>query len=153
MPRTPRLLPSLTCLFLTACLSQDAQLDTTYLVGAQPTDDYPAFGYLRVDGRPHPHCGATLIAPDLAVTAAHCVDHLVGDSPGLSLAFGAFAPDKDNVEVASVHVHPNFSDHWCPVFPDCFTDFAQYDVAVLRLASTILDRRPAVIAAATVDQG
>ena len=61
-------------------------------------------------------CSATLFAPDRAVTAGHCVDHVLLDAPGLSLELG-----DEVLEVARAVLHP---DHWTA---------AEADLAVLVL--------------------
>jgi secreted trypsin-like serine protease len=66
---------------LVACEGNDAggvaALRTNDIVGGRLEAGVPAVGYLLVANSPAepvgPYCGATLIAPDVAVTAAHCV--------------------------------------------------------------------------------
>lgn len=71
--------------------------------------DFPATGMLIL--RDHMVCTATLIAPDVAITAGHCVNH--------KPAFGTFsftldtdASDgfTDPVPVSITHTHPDFDD-------------------------------------------
>lgn len=63
-------------------------------------------------------CTATLIEPDRALTAGHCVDHLISDDPGLTVGAAA-------VPVARLWLAP---DHW--------TDPGA-DLAVLELAAPL----------------
>jgi hypothetical protein len=48
------------------------------LKGGQPTNDLPAIGYFT---RPSGACTATLVAPRIALTAAHCIDYKTNENP------------------------------------------------------------------------
>lgn len=74
-----------------------------------PDSRFPATGMLIL--RDHMICTATLIAPDVAITAGHCVNH--------KPAFGSFAFTLDTdasdgftdpVPVSVTHTHPAFDD-------------------------------------------
>lgn len=74
------------------------------LVGGTAEARWPAAGYLtRADGSTGALCGATLVAPDVVVTAAHCVLRETGP---LAFGVGEIAAAR-RVPVAAVHVHPN----------------------------------------------
>ena len=112
------------------------------LHGGVVEDGYSATGaYLSRDAESSPwrfRCGATLIAADLAVTAAHCVDASAAEH-------GLYYGDVVGGEVpatASVHrsrvivVHPRLN--WQGSYKN--------DVAVMVLEEAITDRGPATIA-------
>jgi secreted trypsin-like serine protease len=68
-------------------------------------------------------CGGSVIAPQLVMTAAHCVAD--GSAEGLSVSVGATDyRDGTEIDVTSVTVHPDYDDD------------PSADVAVLRLASS-----------------
>lgn len=78
------------------------------IIGGESTDpgEYPATGAL-VRGRTY-RCTATLIAPDVAITAAHClVDEGWGD---FSFTLDANLTDSvdDLIPVLAFHQHPNY---------------------------------------------
>lgn len=75
-------------------------------------------------------CTATLVAPTLAITAAHCVEGLTAEE--IAFAIGAdLANPKDWQIVSAVHVHPDYD-----------VDSAEHDFAVLELASPFGDVEP-----------
>lgn len=92
------------------------------VVGGGPEARYPAVGYFMTgdstDFLYGPYCGATLIAPNLAVTAGHCVDR----SPAHGVALG---PDALRFAAKEVVVHPHFDTR----------DRFQHDMALVVLAS------------------
>lgn len=66
-------------------------------------------------------CGGSVVAPQVVVTAAHCVED--GSAEGLSVSVGATDYDAGTrIDVVEVIVHPDYADH------------PSADVAVLRLA-------------------
>lgn len=78
------------------------------IIGGESTDpgEYPATGAL-VRGRTY-RCTATLIAPDIAVTAAHClVDQGWGD---FNFTLDADLTDSvdDLIPILAFHQHPNY---------------------------------------------
>ncbi len=110
-------------LFVSACSTgDDAEEQRSSVVGGtyEKWDSYPAVGKLTPAGSSYATCGATLIAPRAAITAAHCIDRSIK----LSIHFptGSFA----NVQRAIQH--PSYS-----------TTTLANDVAVL-----ILDRAPTI---------
>lgn len=73
------------------------------LVGGKAESRFQAVGYLAAAGSDEPLCGATLIASNVAVTAAHCV-HRHRDQV-LELGVGEIA-ERRRTRVRSVHAHP-----------------------------------------------
>src|SRR4051794_18496926 len=80
------------------------------LVGGRPESGYPAVGYVvggvRLGGSPvflgEATCGATMIAPDIAITATHCVAtsrdfYGVGFGQGDVVQFGRADIDKQHI--------------------------------------------------------
>ena len=74
------------------------------------------------------YCGATLVAPRWAVTAAHCVD--ARSSADVEVVAGvsdlAEVTTDDRISVASIHVHPDFD-----------VDRVLHDIALVELASAV----------------
>jgi hypothetical protein len=70
------------CLIMTLCACSDPPFESntapsiealfTKIVGGRITDERPAVGSINMDGA---GCTATLVAPDVVVTAAHCVNY------------------------------------------------------------------------------
>ena len=74
------------------------------LVGGTAESRYRAVGYLAARDSEDVLCGATLIAPNVVVTAAHCVYR----SRDLALEFGVGeVEDGARYPVASIHYHPD----------------------------------------------
>ena len=80
--------------------------DEDELIGGSPESRYLAVGYLTTD-RPgetdRALCGATLIAPNVVVTAAHCAARY--ETSSLSFGVGQIQ-DRRRVRVSEQHVHP-----------------------------------------------
>ncbi len=109
-----------------------------------PESGYSAVGFLRETPSEDAHCGATLIAPAIAITAAHCVENST-DAGRYVVGFGTVADDPaitTNVrrKVVAAIRHPDYA-------PGPFEAGSPYDVAILRLAEAVLDREPATIGA------
>ena len=85
------------------------------------TSDYAAVGLLVRNGKLW--CSATLIGPELALSAGHCFD---GKSEQPASLFIEFNPGEIRAQVTDVIVHPQYSD----VFGRVTQDFA-----LLKLAS------------------
>jgi hypothetical protein len=98
------------------------------VVGGMLETRYPAVGYLMVGPRADelygPHCGATLIAPNLAITAAHCVHD---DGP----KFGVHIGDEERAARAIEHRG--------------YERFVGHDLAALVLSEPITSIEPAVV--------
>jgi hypothetical protein len=83
-------------------------------------------------------CTATLIAPDVALTAAHCLEAPVFGSFGFTLDTDSADGTQDIVPVSVWHRHPGFDDG-----VDAFVDLAvRNDVGVILLDRPILDVTP-----------
>jgi V8-like Glu-specific endopeptidase len=102
------------------------------IVGGSETSAWPAVGAYLIDGGYGGMCTATLVAPDVALTAAHCVDY---SGSGDLFYVGA---DINTATGADVHAiddaiaHPNYNWHQSPY----------HDVAVLLLSQPIDDVDP-----------
>jgi secreted trypsin-like serine protease len=96
---------------------------------------YAASGYILHDRSSiEPWCGAVLVAPDLAATAAHCI---AGESPAtLAVGFGAIGSGA-TYRVVDAHVHPGYR-----------RTESEHDLAVLVLARDVVGVRPAHLAPA-----
>jgi secreted trypsin-like serine protease len=128
---------------LVAC-SADARTDDGRsaeepVVGGRLETRYPAVGYLASGATPDEvtslGCGATLIAPDVVVTAAHCI---VDKLPRGARAFGFGVGDASakKITVAKrVYVHPAYA-------PWLLRPTARGDIAILQLERPILDVAP-----------
>ncbi len=115
------------------------------IVGGKPDARWSASGYLvkgpsldRLD-RSKPKCGATLIAPNVVVTAAHCV---LADKTA-TWAFGTGNTGQGEVvKVVSTRVHPDFHETaQGPV--DLVHALRKHDVATLVLEHAIAGVTPA----------
>ena len=119
----------------------DDATNASRVVGGQAEGGYAPVGYLANSDYPayKTFCGATLVAPTVVVTAAHCVQGYATSS--LSVGFGT-AGSAPTVAVAQAHVHPDYVYR-------AEGDYAPWnDVAVLELAQPVTDRVPATIARA-----
>ena len=136
-------------LALVACTGPLEQTATSHLHGGIAESGYAATGtYLVRHAASGPwsyRCGATLIQPDLAVTAAHCVDtaaveHALyyGDTVG-----GVVAETETVHRARVVVIHPRLN--WRGSYKN--------DVAVLILEEAVTDREVARIAAYTLGCG
>lgn len=98
------------CLALPGCEDDvSSTSDEQNLVGGKPESRYRAVGYVAAQGEEDVLCGATLIAPNVVMTAAHCVARegaLVEDAGG-KLEFGVGEIDEGlRTAVRSIHPHP-----------------------------------------------
>jgi MYXO-CTERM domain-containing protein len=97
----------------TACAVDDGSTGSIAqaIIGGEPTDpgEYPATGALLKGG--HYRCTATLIAPDVALTAAHCLGDSGWGEFGFTLSPDLDHRDAEEVAVSVVHAHPDFHEN------------------------------------------
>lgn len=123
------------------------------MIGGEPDFEHPSVGALVtflpfLPGNPlQPFCTATLISPDVAVTAGHCtyLIHLFGLPAWVS--FDQQFSESSELILATAITHPNFSESGNPndvsgVGGDSF------ELGVLLLAEPVTDRSPAVLPSA-----
>lgn len=131
---------SLIALALTACATAEDSLDWTdgdeaqvglpgdgfaeKIINGQLTFDFPAAGMLRTSTG---LCTATLVRPDVVLTAAHCVDYATMDRPGQRLA--QFIVEHDQSRRYAFDVDAMVS--YARVGPGAD------DIALVRLASAV----------------
>lgn len=117
------------------------------LVGGKPDLRWAASGYLASGSsmgdldRSKPACGATLIAPNVVVTAAHCIldEHK-------TFAFGTGDTGSGPlVRVAERHIHPKFHAE-AQGSIDLVHALRKYDVAYLVLEKAVDFAEPAELA-------
>jgi secreted trypsin-like serine protease len=107
------------------------------IIGGESTDpgEYPATGAL-IRGRSY-RCTATLIAPDVAITAAHCMEEGGWGDFGFTLDADLTVTVDDIVPVLLYHKHPDFVGY------DNGKDYTKMgqrnDVAIIILDEPILD--------------
>jgi secreted trypsin-like serine protease len=93
----------------TACAVDETGTGTLAqgIIGGETSDpgEYPATGALLKGGRYR--CTATLIAPDVALTAAHCLGDTGWGEFGFTLD-ADLSRRFDEVSVSVVHAHPDF---------------------------------------------
>lgn len=116
---------------------QSAQVDPMeYIVGGERSREFAATGAL-VYGT-EPICTATLIAPDMILTAAHCVSNLASFELGFRLGASPFTPTVDR-QISTVHKHPNYVD-FDKFQPWTFQN--GHDLAILKLTRPITEVAP-----------
>ncbi len=84
-------------------------------------------------------CGGTIIAPDLVITAAHCIDNFIvrSDAALVNVVAGAsaFEAGGQRVKVRQIYIHPQWN-----------AKAVDFDVALLRLDSLLSVGRPVALA-------
>jgi len=136
-----------------ACSSATAPGELTPLdrseqdvIGGRAESGYAAVGYLFDPSTPqYPAiCGVTLIAPDVVVTAAHCVagaSYEVGFGAA-AVTGDAGAPPAKRYIVRSINKHPAYRQFSNATWSDAES---WNDVALLVLDRPVTDRKPATI--------
>lgn len=111
---------------------------------AGSTNTYPWMGYLAVAGEANgQYCGASLISPTWALTAAHCFNNTENTAPDIvtgalsSVHFGSDAttPPESDIQIsgiARIIIHPSYQ----PDF-DTSPNANDYDMALIELSSAI----------------
>jgi hypothetical protein len=143
--------------FVGCASSEDAASGGTDddIVGGKPDARWPAAGFLShgtdvtAAGKAAVSCGATLVAPNVVVTAAHCVQR----APNDVWVFGAGElGTRAPVKVAAVRIHPQF--HEAPKsMVDVRYFLKNFDLATLVLETPIRDVAPATLPAAATPVG
>ena len=110
----------------------------TAIVGGEPTDasEYPATGALTAGMRLR--CTATLIAPDVVLTAAHCLEPAVFGYLGFTLDPDLSDGAQGVIKALVVHPHPDFDNDTA-----AFLDLAERnDIGIMILERPVEDLPP-----------
>jgi uncharacterized protein (TIGR03382 family) len=127
-----------TAIVASACSVEHTMTASRAIVGGGPSDpnEFPATGMLVVGDRLQ--CTATLIAPDVALTAAHCLHQPVFGTLGFTLDADASDGTADVIPIALFHPHPDFDEG-----VDAFLDLAvRNDIGILILERPVPDVVP-----------
>jgi hypothetical protein len=106
---------------------------------------------IETAGRARVHdCTGVLVAPDLVLTAAHCTDEAKRPSEMAVFPFNGAAVEGGHVGVVRIVRHPRHRA-LSRGHPEAATRQAELaaDLALLRLAAPLRDRRPVAMAAAS----
>ncbi|MCB9643711.1 MAG: S1 family peptidase [Myxococcales bacterium] len=133
-------------LFVSACSYDPIQNTQQAIIGGQEDLSHPAVGVLTTDTFT-PFCTATLIAPRLALTAAHCID--IANYYKIDLRFRIDIPSKSSVgfnqhyiDVEKTSIHPGWSSQ---------APLPTNDLALLHFAESIPMIEPVTIYTETLD--
>lgn len=122
-----------------ACSVDHTATASSPIIGGDTSapNEFPATGMLLIGT--HMICTATLIAPDVAITAAHCLTPPIFGAFGFSLDTNAADGTDNIIPVSFTHQHPDFDDG----VEDFLGLSVRNDVGVLILETPILDVTPA----------
>lgn len=151
--KTACLLASL--LAVAACDETTSTSDEQDLVGGKPESRWRAVGYLAAEGEEDVVCGATLIAPNVAVTAAHCFvrEQELAEQAGTTLEFGVGEADEGlRYAIRSFTVHPEAHLEAEGDF-DAIHALRLYDLAYVILEESVEGVEPAALATAKPKHG
>ena len=118
--------------------ADEASVARQGIIGGQPSEpgEFPATGMIVIGDSLI--CTATLIAPDVVLTAAHCLSKPIFGSYGFTLDTDGTDGADDVIPSSVWHQHPGFDAR-----VDEFVDLAvRNDVGVLLLDQPILDVTP-----------
>jgi hypothetical protein len=111
------------------------------LVGGQPESRFPAVGYLSSSAElSKALCGATLIAPNVVVTAAHCIYR----NRALSLSFGVGQLGEKSYALTNIVYHPSVHLEKQGAF-DPIHALLKYDLAYAVLDRSVEGVEPMII--------
>src|SRR5690606_28977546 len=105
--------------------------DASVLYGAQPEDGYPFIGYLMAEMKNGELgvCGINYIGPQLAITAAHCVEGANEVYPNIGEVTSAYKVNA--FEVDSFMISPHYQGL------NYVISAGEADVAIIKLAEPI----------------
>ncbi len=86
-------------------------------------------------------CGGSIVGPSLIVTAAHCVDRLVGREGALSIWYGSTRLSRggSSVQAAEILVHPDKRVVTIPLAGGKFYEVYDNDIALVSVRGTFPD--------------